>query len=295
LEITKLIQYTGHVSSVYAMANQEGSEYFITSGGDGWIVSWKKDGSEENGHLLAKVEGKIFSLQYSVRHQVLLAGDMHGHLYFIDLEKKTTLKRIVIHKGSIFDIKVWGDTAITCGADGFICRVNITSMLPEISVSISKSGLRCLEICHNFLLAGGSDNAIRWLDLQDMKVINTLENAHKNSVFSVLTDYDGNIFSGGRDAVLTSRHPETLEIISSVPAHWYTINKIIELDSETILTVSRDKTIRIWDKDGLTLIKSLDFTKGGHINSVNNVLFFPENHIVATCSDDRSIILWKIS
>ncbi len=85
MEIFKIIQYTGHRSAIYSMADIPDKNYFVSAGGDGWIVAWKKDGSEPDGELLAKTEGKILCLAYSQIHGLLLASDMDGRLYYIDL------------------------------------------------------------------------------------------------------------------------------------------------------------------------------------------------------------------
>ncbi len=277
------------------MADIPDKNYFVSAGGDGWIVAWKKDGSEPDGELLAKTEGKIFCLAYSQIHGLLLAGDMDGHLYFIDLENKTILKRLVIHKGSIFDIAISGNIAFTCSADGYICRIDLLTMLPQLSIQVSLRGLRCLFLYQNSLFVGGSDNSIKNFDLQTLECAETMVDAHQNSVFTLCLDEDANLYSGGRDAMLKQWSINPITEIKSLPGHWFTINKILVLYQKYILTTSRDKTFRIWEKESLSLLKSVDFAKDGHINSVNSALFLKDSDLIATCSDDRSIILWKIS
>lgn len=295
MEIFKIIQYTGHRSAIYSMVDIPDKNYFVSAGGDGWIVAWKKDGSEPDGQLLAKTEGKIFCLAYCNSHGILLAGDMEGHLYFIDIDNHTTLKRLVIHKGSIFDIIIEGDTAFTCSADGYICRIDMKSMMPQVSVQISLRGLRCLFLHQNHLFIGGSDNSIKKLNLQTLECIENITDAHQNSVFTLCIDEEGKLYSGGRDAMLKQWTINPITETESLPGHWFTINKIVLFKQKYLLTASRDKTFRIWEKESLSLLKSVDFAKDGHINSVNSALFLKDSDLIATCSDDRSIILWKIS
>ncbi|MBK8425147.1 MAG: hypothetical protein IPL27_03820 [Lewinellaceae bacterium] len=55
-------------------------------------------------------------------------------------------------------------------------------------------------------------------------------------------------------------------------------------------TASRDKTLKIWDSATFTLLKVVDTIRdGGHINSVNRLLWLPE--CLVSASDDRSAIL----
>lgn len=294
LLVTRKAQYTGYRSSIYAMVDIPGTDQFLSAGGDGWIVAWNKHGQEEDGMLLAQVEGKIFALQYCPDHGILLAGDMNGHLYFIDLASKKTIKRLILHKGSIFDILVFGNYALTCGADGFICLIHIEKMLPELSLEVSRSGLRCLIKNQDHIYIGGSDNAIYRLNWPDLEKDPSKFEAHGNSVFSLYTDLKGHLYSGGRDALLKKWRIPSMEEELSIQAHWYTINRMAGFQDNHLITASRDKTVRIWNTENMTLIKSLDASKGGHVNSVNNVLVFENEATLATCSDDRSVILWKI-
>lgn len=295
LEIQKIKQLTGHRSSIYCLVDIPGEDRFLSAGGDGWIVSWDKDGNEENGNLLASVEGKIFSMFYDSVKNLLLVGDMDGHLYWIDYEKKTILKRLVIHKGSIFGIKILDNKVWTCGGDGVLCKTNIDTMLPEISVRLSNQGLRCFEFVGNKIIVGGSDKSLQIVNTETLKTENHIKNAHGNTIFSLLYDGNDHIYSGGRDAILKKWSAINFVEELQIPAHWFTVNKIIKVAQNYIATVSRDKTLRIWDKNTLLLVKSLDITKGGHINSVNDVVFFTEKRMLATASDDKSIILWKIT
>jgi WD40 repeat protein len=295
LNADKIIQLTGHRSSVYCLADIPGSAYFLSAGGDGWIVLWNKSGKEENGTLVATVEGKIFSMVFDHSRNLLVAGDMDGHLYWIDLENKTILKRLIVHKGSVFSIKIWDNKIWTCGGDGYLCVLDPTVMMVQNSIRLSSQGLRCIEFVKDKIVVGGSDNQIRILDPLSLDTEKVMNNAHHNSIFTMWYDGESILYSGGRDAELKLWDISDWKEIKKMPAHWFTINKIIPAGDNNLITVSRDKSIRIWNRNDMTLLKSLSFDKGGHINSVNDAVYFGElNHFV-TCGDDRSLILWKIS
>ena len=54
-----------------------------------------------------------------------------------------------------------------------------------------------------------------------------------------------------------------------------------------------DKTIKFWN-DQLELVKVIDFARyQGHTNCINKVEWIDENMFVS-CSDDRSLCLWKV-
>ncbi|MBK6782604.1 MAG: hypothetical protein IPG79_01755 [Saprospiraceae bacterium] len=295
LKIDKIVQLTGHRSSVYCLLDIPGTDYFLSAGGDGWIVLWNKSGEEENGTLVATIEGKIFSMAYDATRKLLIAGDMDGHLYWIDFDNKTILKRTVVHKGSIFSIKILDDKIWTCGGDGFLCVLDPAVMMVEKSIRLSAQGLRCIELVKGKLLVGGSDNHIRVVNPLSLDTEKIIHEAHSNTIFTMWFDGHSILYSGGRDAVLKLWETSTWTEVKNLSAHWFTINKIIPVGDNNLVTVSRDKTVRIWNRKDMSLLKSLSLEKGGHINSVNDVLYFSEQNHFVTCSDDRSLILWKIS
>ncbi len=64
--INHLATLSGHISSIYCLADKIDTPYFFSAAGDGWIVQWEKDNRKTDGLLLAKVEGKVFSIIYII-------------------------------------------------------------------------------------------------------------------------------------------------------------------------------------------------------------------------------------
>lgn len=297
LQISKLIQLTGHNGSVYHLSDCINTPWFISLGGDGWIVKWAKDGSESNGNLLATVDGKIFSGCYLPDQSMLVAGDFEGDVYWMDLHINQVISRIRHHKSSVFDLKYDGNALYSAGADGFLVKWDVDKLYPVESVRLSSKALRSMYLDEEQkkLYIGSSDGNIYIVDQITLGIVGKIEKVHQNSVFTVCKHSDNYLFSGGRDAVLvkTPLLPSGSEI--KINAHWYTINKIIVIpDTDLLITASRDKTFRIWDARNLTLIKSIDMHKSGHVNSINTVLYVPENETLITAGDDRSVIIWKL-
>ena len=82
------------------------------------------------------------------------------------------------------------------------------------------------------------------------------------------------------------------QLVKKIPAHNYAIYSIVSLNNKnTILTSSRDKTIKVWSSD-LTFMQRLDFKDGGHKHSVNKIRKLDEDRFVSV-SDDKSIIIWR--
>ncbi|MBK7939593.1 MAG: hypothetical protein IPJ82_22020 [Lewinellaceae bacterium] len=83
-------------------------------------------------------------------------------------------------------------------------------------------------------------------------------------------------------------------LVSEQPAHLFTLNHIVfSPDGQFFATASRDKTIKIWDAATFQLLKVVDTIRnGGHINSVNRLLWLPG--CLVSCSDDRTVMLWWV-
>jgi WD40 repeat protein len=105
------------------------------------------------------------------------------------------------------------------------------------------------------------------------------------------------LLSGGRDARLRIWNIENnFELEKEIPAHNYAIYKIMFNSSGSLLaTASRDKTAKVWDASDASFLFRLDKENfKGHLNSVNTLLWLNEDTLISG-SDDRSIVVWKIS
>lgn len=295
----KKCDFNGHLASVYALAGQSGQTSFYSVGGDGWIVKWESDGLKTDGILVGQTGAKLFSVAVDSNHNVLMTGDMFGHLYRIDLNNGTILSRIACHKGSIYDIYVWGETdMVTVSGDGYICLWELDKNLPVLSVRLSAKGLRCVvrDSARGHLWVGSSDNNIYVLDERNLNVIQVITGAHQNSVFALEVLPSGHIISGGRDAHMKIWDSSAFQLIKDIPAHWYTINKIKHIpEMNVIITASRDKTIRIWNDSTFEPISTEDFLKGGHLHSVNTLLWIPQTRLLCSAGDDKCVKGWSFN
>jgi WD40 repeat protein len=287
----------GHRGAIYSLLHKAPDNTLISGGSDGWIVEWDLSAPSKDGRLLARADGTIFSMVLLNEISYLVAGDMHGQLFHIDLENKTIVKRLKLHAGSIFALVVRGQEILSCGGDGYLVISDLHTGLPKVSVQISSKSLRTIEIIDDIAFIGCSDGHIYTFCLHTLQHKVWVSNAHHSSVFSLCPGGENTLYSGGRDARLVRwKMGESPALIHDINAHWFTINKILYLDQlGLVITASRDKNIRLWCSYELNLLKSIDALKGGHINSVNICCWIPEGQMLVSAGDDRSIKLWKIS
>jgi len=310
MKVEKIHTCTGHRAAVYALAPGKDARHFLSAGGDGWVTEWNLD-DPETGRLAASVEAQIFSLG-SLPDGRIMAGDMNGGVRWIDRENPDKTFNIQHHQKGTFDILSAGEWVFTAGGDGILTRWNAEKGRSMESFQLSNQALRAISFSEKRkeLAVGASDNSIYFLDAETFELRHTLKDAHTNSVFAVAYSPDGrHLLSGGRDAMLRvwdlnsgpsavgSRHsltPHSSPLTPEQPAHLFTLNHIVfSPDAQLFATASRDKTLKIWDAHTFELLKVVDTMRyGGHINSVNRLLWMPDCFV--SCSDDRSVMLWRV-
>ena len=299
LTIQQVARLTGHRASIYTLVQGNSPHELLSGAGDGWVVQWDLEDTEQ-AKVLAKVEGNIFSLLYVPEKQLLLAGNMYGGLLWISLDEGRDLRNIAHHKNGIYDIQYINKHIYTAGGDGKLTKWQPDTMRPVETFALSNESLRSVtynEVRQEWAV-GASDHAIYLLD-NDLQIKNSITKAHDNSVFCVCYSPDGKyLLSGGRDAHLKVWDVERdFELVSSQPAHWFTLNDIAyHPEGHLFATASRDKTIKIWAADTFKLLKVIDTARHGcHINSVNKLLWTRHENQLISCSDDRTIMVWYVA
>jgi len=287
---------TGHRSAVYALSHGMTDRHVLSAGGDGWIVSWNLD-APETGRVLASIETQVFSLVSFPEKNLVIAGNMHGGLHWIDLAQPEKTRNIQHHVKGVYDLKTHGQWLFSAGGDGALTRWSLEEMRSVESFHLSNKALRSIAVAttRSELAVGAADGSIYLLDLETLALKHILLHAHTPSVFALCyTPDEQRLLSGGRDAMLRAwdmgnANPPVL--LSEQPAHWFTLNHIVlSPDGNYFATASRDKTVKIWDVATLKLLRVFDPVRdGGHINSVNRLLWLPGTLI--SCSDDRTVKL----
>jgi WD40 repeat protein len=300
MNVQKIATLTGHKGAVFAVAEGEAKHYILSGAGDGWIVQWDLL-NPEIGRLLAKAEANIYALCFIKEKQLLLLGDMNGGMHWIPVGQPENQKNIAHHTKGIFDIQSLEGAIFSAGGDGVFSKWSLEKQRSLESIQLSNQSLRAFAYSkgRKEIAIAASDRNIYILDSQTLSLKTVIENAHGNSVFSIIYSPEGDkLISGGRDALLKVWDTnQDFACISSVAAHWYTINAIAYHPLGHIFaTGSRDKTIKIWSNDTFELLKVIDTVKSGcHINSINSLFWSDYNHWLISASDDKSLMIWEIT
>ena len=297
ITVKEYTQLEGHKQGVYALLNLRGSSVIVSAGGDGAVVKWDLD---ENGPvrmnpepsvagvLFAQLPEPVFCLMEGLEG-VIWAGTQGGLVF--KLVSGEAPRMIKLGTSSVFFISRWMDGRIAVGlGSGELVFLDDELQLLDRK-SLGKKSLRCCLGDRG--LIGGSDGLIWRLDAQG----NILKrwDANSPSVFCLAEDSEGDIVSGGRDALLIWMG-EDGELKQKVKAHLFTIHALAGSELGWLASGSMDKTVKVWDRSSGALLKVIDrekYPSRGHSHSVNALCWV--GRLLASAGDDKIIRIWEVS
>jgi WD40 repeat protein len=296
--VEKIDTFGGHRESVYALAKSAEKKYFFSAAGDGVVVRWNLE-NPDIGELIARVPNSIYSMAFDDKRSELWVGQNFEGVHIIDPVSKQEIRSLKLSKAAIFDIQLFDNQGFIAGGDGVISVIDLENFVFKKHIKASEKSVRCIAInpVEREFAAGYSDNTIGIFDLRDFS-LKKLINAHMNSVFTLKYSPDFRfLLSGGRDAHLKIWNvEENYSLEKDIVAHLFAINNITySPNGEQICTCSMDKSLKIWDAESFKLQKVIDRARhAGHGTSINKVLWSEFENLLISCSDDRTISVWKL-
>jgi WD40 repeat protein len=297
ITVKEYTQLEGHKQGVYALLNLRGSSVIVSAGGDGAVVKWDLD---ENGPvrmnpepsvagvLFAQLPEPVFCLMEGLEG-VIWAGTQGGLVF--KLVSGEAPRMIKLGTSSVFFISRWMDGKIAVGlGSGELVFLDDELQLLDRK-SLGKKSLRCCLGDRG--LIGGSDGLIWRLDSQG-DILKRWD-ANSPSVFCLAEDSEGDIVSGGRDALLMWMG-EDGGLQQEIKAHLFTIHALAGSDLGWLASGSMDKTVKIWDRNSGALLKVIDrekYPSRGHSHSVNALCWV--GRLLASAGDDKIIRIWEVS
>ena len=297
ITVKEYTQLEGHKQGVYALLNLCGSSVIVSAGGDGAVVKWDLDKNgpvrmnpepSVAGVLFAQLPEPVFCLMEGLEG-VIWAGTQGGLVF--KLVSGEAPRMIKLGTSSVFFISRWMDGRIAVGlGSGELVFLDDELQLLDRK-SLGKKSLRCCLGDRG--LIGGSDGLIWRLDAQGRVL--SFWKANSPSVFCLAEDAQGDIVSGGRDALLMWMG-EDGELKQEVKAHLFTIHALAGSDLGWLASGSMDKTVKVWDINTGALLKVIDrekYPSRGHSHSVNALCWV--GRLLASAGDDKIIRIWEVS
>jgi hypothetical protein len=237
--------------------------------------------------LFAQLPEPVFCLMEGL-DGVIWAGTQGGLVF--KLVSGEAPRMIKLGTSSVFFISRWMDGRIAVG----LGSGELVFLDDELQLLDRKSlGTKSLRCCLGDRgLIGGSDGLIWRLDAQG-KILAGWE-ANSPSVFCLAEDSQGDIVSGGRDALLMWMGYGGLK--QEVKAHLFTIHALAGSDLGWLASGSMDKTVKVWDRNNGALLKVIDrekYPSRGHSHSVNALCWV--GRLLASAGDDKIIRIWEVS
>ena len=297
ITVKEYTQLEGHKQGVYALLNLRGSSVIVSAGGDGAVVKWDLDETgpvrmnpepSVAGVLFAQLPEPVFCLMEGL-DGVIWAGTQGGLVF--KLVSGEAPRMIKLGTSSVFFISRWMDGRIAVGlGSGELVFLDDELQLLDRK-SLGKKSLRCCLGDRG--LIGGSDGLIWRLDAQG-DILKRWD-ANSPSVFCLAEDSEGDIVSGGRDALLMWMG-EDGGLKQEVKAHLFTIHALAGSDLGWLASGSMDKTVKVWDRNSGALLKVIDrekYPSRGHSHSVNALCWV--GRLLASAGDDKIIRIWEVS
>lgn len=296
MNITKIHQLTAHSAALYALAPGNKSHTLFSAGADRVVAEWDLILGETIPFAI-RTEASVYSLLHI--NSQLVIGTSNGSMHVIDLITKNEVRHLKLHDKALFDLFV--DSAhervyASC-ADGSVSVWNTAdwSLLWHLKLTTKKIRRVAQNKDATLTAIACGDGRCVVLENKSHSIVFEFD-AHEESCNSVAFLPSGDLITGGKDAhIRLWNGNDGFRMVKEIPAHNYAIYDILVNESkQRIATASRDKTIKVWDFDFNEKPIRLDRAKmGGHLNSVNRLLAINDNRF-ASCSDDRSIIIWQI-
>jgi WD40 repeat protein len=289
---TKNRALTGHSGAIYSLAFD--NEFIYSASADKYVTRWNLElGTQDK--FAIKFSNSPYSICLFSDNSKLAVGLDNGNLHFFDLNERKELKFYIQHKTGIFSLLENPEKQhlYSTDADGNLAIWNSTNFELQLFLPFDCGKIRrmCLDETGSNLFLACQDGCIRILETEFFNQIGEFF-THENGVTSLAYHTENKqLITGGKDAILRIWNVETMQQIKAIPAHNFVIYDILFLNPREFITVSRDKSIKIWSFEKLSVSQKIEFKNGGHIHSVNKIQQLNPTTF-ATCSDDKNIIVW---
>lgn len=286
-----------HGSRVLAVAFSHDGQRIVSSGDDGTIRLWNRDGNPI-GKPFGEKGAEIRSIAFSPDGKYIVSGGLGGSIRLWDLQGNRLPILFRGHTSLVFAVAFSpdGKKILSGSADGTVRLWDLQGNQigkpfqghqgTVYSVAFSPDGQR--------IVSGGADGTIRLWDLQDNQIGKPFED--KGTVYSVAFDpaKGQDFISAGSDRTIRIWNTQRIEWITSYKAfegHELEIFSVaFSPDGQQIVSGSGDGTIRLWNLSGEEIPPPFQ----GHAGWVTSVALSPDGKNIVSGSGDGTLRLWDL-
>lgn len=295
LEILQLDKIIGsHSAPIYCLGDLPNSDSIFTCAGDRFVAKWNIEIGLQDKFAI-QLESSAYQVVFIQSLNYLIIGLSNGNLHVIDLVSNEEIKLIKISDASIYTIRLSEDEQFLfiTTADSKIGIWHLPSFEHYQTIQLESGKIRACLVIGNELIIGCQTGEIRTINYKELKETHRFQ-AHETSVYSLLYLKEKNVLvSGGQDANLRFWKLKSDEELLSIPAHNFSIYSLTRSD-KFLFSGSRDGSIKVWNINSLEMVQKVDRFSGGHMKSVNGLIYSKSKNQLFSVSDDHKIIAWKV-
>jgi hypothetical protein len=290
-ELIPIQLFKGHSGPIYDIDFD--AHYVYSAAADGFVTRWDKATGNQDAFAI-RCEAVTFSIQLFLNGTKLAIGLASGQVHIVDVVQKRETHHFTQHKAGIFAIYETLDRRFLCigDADGYLSIWETSTMKLLIILPLSCGKIRSIRQLNptSILIAGGTGEVL----ILETEFFNELKRfyAHEDGT-SVLCLDEGRkeLITGGKDGYLRWWDCETFALKKALPAHQGTIYGLEFISESHFVSVSRDKSVKIWRAEDRTVIQKIMDKSSGHRRSIN-ALCSNKNGQFAYAGDDKLIHLF---
>ena len=282
------LQIKGHNGPIYSIDADD--TYLYSAASDKYVTRWLKSTGEQDSFAI-RCEAAPFAIALFAHASKIAIGLSTGQMHIVDVSDKIELHHFTQHKVGIFAIyeSTLQQLLFVGDADGILSIWDSETLKLNIILPLNCGKIR--DIKHldpkTIMIAGGNGEIVI-LELEFMNEVHRFF-AHEEGTSALCVDESTRqIISGGKDAYLRWWDAGTFQLIKALPAHKGNIYGLDFIDSKRFVSVSRDKTVKIWNAQTRQVWKKLEGKNGGHRQSVNS-LWTNHQGQFAFAGDDKMI------
>ena len=289
----------GHKAPIYALCEGAEPHLFYSAGADQQVVLWNLKTLKVE-KVVSKAPTTVISLLFIKSLNYILIGQVEGGVHVIDLNAGKEIKYLKLHAHYIFDMLFIAEkNELVCSSgDGSISVWSVPKfeVLYHKKISSKKNRKMDYSANRNELAVASGDGKVFLFNANDWSINNVLE-SFKSAVDAVkYNSKKKSLLIGEKDALLHEYNFEGNKIGDALAAHYWAIYEIdFSPTGNLFATVSRDKTVKIWDAANLKVLKRFEGLKdNGHTHSVNSMFWSAYNNRLVSAGDDKTIKVWEI-
>ena len=301
------LRLTGHTDSIYTVNFSNDGAFLLSAGKDKRILLWDVYNNCSNIGVNDEAKNAVLQATFSGDCEKIFAASADDCLHAIDIGCMVRFKRFKGHSDIVTSVdasRTGLDMVLTGSNDA---SVRVWDLRHKKSVITLQDKFSILSVVftrqnHSQCFSAGIDNLIKKWDLRKPEKPLIVLRGHTDSVTSLQLNPDGTqILSNSMDNTVRSWNVKPfcpsenrcLKVYSG-HSHGYDQNLLRatwNLNQKWVASGSSDNVLYVWNSSN----RQIKMKLGGHEAVINDVKFSPVENLVASCSNDKSVILTQFN